>query len=107
MVQVTYIEHDGAKTELDVQEGWTLMQAAVSNGVDGIEAECGGACCCATCHIYVPDDFLDKLPAASEQEADMLGEVIAERTANSRLACQIKVTSALQGITIRVAEVQS
>jgi ferredoxin, 2Fe-2S len=107
MVRIVYIEHDGVETELDVQEGWTLMQAAVSNGINGIEAECGGACCCATCHVYVSDHFLEKIPPASEQEADMLGEVIAERTPNSRLACQIKVTSALQGISIRVAEVQS
>lgn len=107
MVQVIYIEHDGEQTELDVQEGWTLMQAAVSNGIDGIEAECGGACCCATCHVYVPDDFIGKIPPASEQEADMLSEVVAERTPNSRLACQIKVTSALEGIAIRLPEVQS
>jgi 2Fe-2S ferredoxin len=107
MVQIVYIEHDGAQIELDVQEGWTLMQAAVSNGIDGIEAECGGACCCATCHVYVPDDFIERIPPASEQEVDMLGEVVAERTPNSRLACQIKVTSALEGITIRLPEVQS
>ena len=107
MVQVVYIAHDGEQTELDVQEGWTLMQAAVSNGVDGIEAECGGACCCATCHVYVDDNFLGKIPAASEQEDGMLEEVVAERTPNSRLACQIKVTSALDGMIVRTPEAQS
>lgn len=107
MVQVVYIEHDGAETELEVQEGWTLMQAAVSNGVDGIEAECGGACCCATCHIYVDDAYLDKVSPASEQEIDMLSEVVAQRNANSRLACQIKITHALQGIVVRLPEAQS
>ena len=107
MVQVVYVAHDGEQTELNVQEGWTLMQAAVSNGVDGIEAECGGACCCATCHIYVDDEFLGNVPAASAQEVDMLGEVVAERTPNSRLACQIKVTSALEGIIVRTPAAQS
>lgn len=107
MVQVVYIAHDGEQTELDVQEGWTLMQAAVSNGIDGIEAECGGACCCATCHVYLPDSYIEKIPPASEQEADMLSEVVAERTANSRLACQIKVTRQLEGITINLPAVQS
>lgn len=107
MVQVVYIEDDGAKTELDVQEGWTLMQAAVSNGIDGIEAECGGSCCCATCHVYVADAFLDKVSPATEQEIDMLSEVVTERNANSRLACQIKVTSALEGIVVHLPEAQS
>lgn len=107
MVQVVYIEHDGEQTELNVQEGWTLMQAAVSNGINGIEAECGGSCCCATCHVYVDDQFLGKIPTASAQEAGMLDEVVAERTANSRLACQIKVTSELQGMIIRLPEAQS
>lgn len=107
MVQVIYIAHDGAQTELNVQEGWTLMQAAVSNGVDGIEAECGGACCCATCHVYVDDQFIEKIPAASEQETGMLDEVVAERTPNSRLACQIKVTSQLDGMIVRTPEAQS
>ncbi len=107
MVQIVYIEHDGEQTELDVKEGWTLMQAAVSNGIDGIEAECGGACCCATCHVYVDDHFLEKIPSASEQEEGMLDEVVAERTPNSRLACQIKVTSALDGMIVRTPEAQS
>ncbi len=107
MVQVVYIAHDGEQTELNVQEGWTLMQAAVSNGVDGIEAECGGACCCATCHIYVDDQFLEKIPAALAQEEGMLNEVVAERTQNSRLACQIKVSNALDGIIVRTPEAQS
>jgi ferredoxin, 2Fe-2S len=107
MVQVVYIEHDGEETTLNVQEGWTIMQAAVSNGIDGIEAECGGACCCATCHVYVADSFMDSVPAASEQEIDMLDEVVAKRTPNSRLACQIKVTSALEGIIVSMPEAQS
>ncbi len=107
MVQVVYVDNDGERTEIDVQEGWTLMQAAVSNGVDGIEAECGGSCCCATCHVYVEEEFVDKIEPASAQEDDMLDEVVAERLPNSRLSCQIKVTPALEGMVVRMPEVQS
>ena len=107
MVQVVYIEHDGERTELDVQEGWTVMQAAVSNGIEGIEAECGGSCCCATCHVYVDEAFVDRLQPAADQELGMLDEVVAERLPNSRLACQIKVTAELDGLTVHMPEVQS
>jgi 2Fe-2S ferredoxin len=107
MVNVVYIDSDGERTELEVQEGWTLMQAAVSQGVDGIEAECGGSCCCATCHVYVDDSFLDRLDPPSEQEHGMLDETVAERRPNSRLACQIKVTPALEGLVVEMPEVQS
>ncbi len=107
MVKVVYVSHDGETTELDVPEGWSVMQAAVSHGVDGIEAECGGSCCCATCHCYVDDAFVDKLPEASAQEDGMLEEVVAERRATSRLSCQLKVTAEMDGIIVRLPEVQS
>ncbi len=107
MVSVTFIEHDGEQTEIDIEEGWTLMQAAVANGVDGMEAECGGACCCATCHCYIDEAFVDKLAEPAENEDGMLEEVVAERKPNSRLACQIKVTSDLEGMTVRLPEAQS
>ncbi len=107
MVTVTYIEADGEATEMEVQEGWTLMQAAVANGVDGIEAECGGSCCCATCHCYIDDEFAHKLPDANETELEMLEEVVAERKPNSRLACQVKVTADLDGMVVRLPEAQS
>lgn len=107
MVKVIYIDSDGERIELEVQDGWTLMQAAVSQGVEGIEAECGGSCCCATCHIYVDDAFQDRLDPPSEQEQGMLEETVAERRPNSRLACQIKVTPALEGLVVQLPEVQS
>lgn len=107
MVNVVYIDSDGEQTELQVQEGWTLMQAAVSEGVDGIEAECGGSCCCATCHVYVDDSYMDKLDPPSEQENGMLAETVAERRPNSRLACQIKVSPELEGLVVHTPEVQS
>lgn len=107
MVKIVYVTHDGDTTELDVPEGWSVMQAAVSNGVDGIEAECGGSCCCATCHCYVDDGFADVLAAPTAQEEGMLGETVAERRANSRLACQIKVSPAMDGMVVRLPEAQS
>ena len=107
MVKVIYVEHDGTQEEVDVQEGWNLMQAAVSNGVEGIEGECGGSCCCATCHCYVDDTFIDKLDAMADNEDAMLGETVAERKKNSRLACQLKATAELDGIILHLPETQS
>lgn len=107
MVAVTYIEADGEATELDVQEGWTLMQAAVANGIDGIEAECGGSCCCATCHCYIDEEYLDKVADPNETELEMLDETVAERKSNSRLACQVTVTAALDGMVVHLPDVQS
>ncbi len=107
MVKVICIDADGEQSELEAQEGWTLMQATVSEGIDGIEAECGGSCCCATCHVYVDESYLDRLDAPSEQEQGMLAETVAERRHNSRLACQIKLTQDLDGLTVELPEVQS
>jgi len=107
MAIVKFVEADGTETELDIQEGWTLMQAAVSNGVDGIEAECGGSCCCATCHCYVEESFMDKLEEPSENELGMLEETADERKNNSRLSCQIKMSADLEGMTVRLPEMQS
>ncbi len=107
MVNVVYVADDGEKTELNVQEGWTVMQAAVANGVDGIEAECGGSCCCATCHVYVDEAYVDQINSVSDMEDGMLDEVVSERKPNSRLSCQIKVTGDLDGLTVYMPEAQS
>ncbi len=107
MVQAIYIDSDGAEEALDVPEGWTLMQAAISNGIDGIEGECGGSCCCATCHVYVDEAYLDKLDPMSDTENGLLDNTVSERRANSRLACQIKASAELDGIVIRMPEAQS
>jgi 2Fe-2S ferredoxin len=106
MPNITYIEPNGNETVVDVPEGWTLMQGATSNGIDGIEAECGGSCSCATCHCYV-ETLADKLTAASETEEAMLVNVAAERRPNSRLSCQIKATSELDGMVVRLPACQS
>ncbi len=107
MPKAVYIEHDGTTVEIELQEGWTLMQGATLNGVEGIEGECGGSCNCATCHCYVDEAFAEALPAMGEIEDEMLDCVVSERKENSRLSCQIKMTPALDGIVVQLPEAQS
>jgi 2Fe-2S ferredoxin len=107
MANVTFIEPSGEERVLDVPLGWSLMQSATSGGVEGIEAECGGSCACATCHCYLEGDLASKVPAASEGETAMLEHVVAERRPNSRLSCQIKMSAALEGLVVRLPEAQS
>ncbi len=107
MPNVTYIEPSGNQRVVDVPLGWSLMQSAMSNGVEGIEAECGGSCACATCHCYIEGDQAATVPAAAEGETAMLDNVVAERKANSRLSCQIKMTPELEGLLVRFPDAQS
>jgi 2Fe-2S ferredoxin len=102
MTRITYIEPTGEARSVEVADGWSLMQAAITNGVDGIVGECGGSCACATCHCYVDDKRLGDLPPPEPGELDMLENVAAERRLNSRLACQIKVSPALDGLVLRL-----
>jgi len=105
VVRITYVEHDGTKHEIEAPEDRSLMEVAVENMVPGIDGDCGGACACATCHVYVEDAWLSKSGEKSEMETSMLefAEGIEE---NSRLACQIKTSSALDGIVVRIPESQ-
>ncbi|PWC52476.1 2Fe-2S iron-sulfur cluster-binding protein [Azospirillum sp. TSO22-1] len=107
MAKITFIEHSGERLVVNIPVGWTVMQGAVQNGVEGIEAECGGSCACATCHCYVDEAFVDALPAPSETEEAMLECTAAERLPNSRLSCQLKVSEALDGLVLRLPEAQS
>jgi 2Fe-2S ferredoxin len=107
MVKVTFIEPGGVEKVIDVPEGWTLMQAATANGVQGIEAECGGSCACATCHVYLEGAPAAAVPPPEEHERGMLDCTAAERKQNSRLSCQIKAAPALEGLVVRIAETQS
>ncbi|HNH36428.1 MAG TPA: 2Fe-2S iron-sulfur cluster-binding protein [Rhodocyclaceae bacterium] len=106
MPKVTYIEPSGNQVEIDVPVGWSVMQSAMSNGVEGIEAECGGSCACATCHCYV-ESHGEGIPAPAENELSMLENVVAERKTNSRLSCQIKMTPELGGLVVRFPDAQS
>ncbi len=105
MAQITIIAFDGTRFELAAAEGSTVMENAVRNSVPGIEAECGGACACATCHVYVDEAWSEKVGAPSPMEEDML-DFAVDVQPNSRLSCQIKVTSALDGLVVRVPERQ-
>ena len=106
MPRITYVEATGAQTTIELAEGWSLMQGATANGVEGILGECGGSCACATCHCYVDEARLADLPAASENELAMLENAAAQRRPNSRLACQIKATAALDGLVVHLPETQ-
>ena len=106
MPSVVFILPTGETRTVDVAPGTTLMTAAVKNGVDGIIGECGGVCMCATCHVYVREDFLDKLPPIKDTEEAVLDVTNAERLPNSRLSCQIKMTEALDGLTVTVPSSQ-
>lgn len=106
MANITYIDASGQSTIVDLMEGWSLMQGATANGIEGILGECGGSCACATCHCYIQEDRLAELPAASEGELGMLENVASERRPNSRLACQIKATAALDGLIVHLPESQ-
>ena len=106
MVNITYIDASGQSTTVELLEGWSLMQGATANGIDGIIGECGGSCACATCHCYVDESRLGDLPPASEGELVMLDNVACERKPNSRLACQIKATAALEGLQVYLPESQ-
>lgn len=105
MAKIIFKANDGTETEVEVREGVTLMQAAVSNGVPGVDAECGGALSCATCHVYVDEAWQDRIEPASAMEKDML-EFVIEPRANSRLSCQIKVTDELDGMIVHTPETQ-
>ena len=102
MPHITYVEADGQATTIDLPEGWTLVQGALANNITGILAECGGSCTCVTCHCYVDEARLAELPPPAENEAAMLDFVAAERRPNSRLACQIRATAALDGLRVEL-----
>ena len=107
MPKVIYKSPDGSENKVDVPLGWSLMEAAIQNDIDGIVAECGGGCACATCHVYVEDGRFDRLPAISDMEGDMLECTAAERKAQSRLSCQIKMTPELEGLVVSIPDRQT
>ncbi|MGA0841294.1 MAG: 2Fe-2S iron-sulfur cluster-binding protein [Pseudomonadales bacterium] len=101
MPWVLYRQANGAEYEVEVPENASVMDGAVDNGIDGIIAQCGGACICATCHCYVDPAWFDRLPAAGTTESEMLGFVLEPRE-TSRLACQIRVTQDLNGLIVEL-----
>jgi len=105
MPQVTFIDFEGNSTEISAKTGDSLMDAAVVNDVPGVDADCGGACACATCHVYIDKDWVAVVGKAQEIEAEML-DVAEEVQENSRLSCQISVTEEMDGLVVRTPESQ-
>jgi ferredoxin, 2Fe-2S len=101
MAKITFIQPDESSTVVEAEPGLTVMEAAKKNDIAGIEAECGGACACATCHVYVDPEWKDKVGSAEEMEEDMLDFAFDVR-AESRLCCQIKVSDELDGLVVRI-----
>ena len=106
MAKITYIEHNGTNHTVDVQNGLTVMEGAVQNNIPGIDADCGGSMACATCHVYVKEDWFDKINEKNEGEDDMLDQAY-EPKKNSRLSCQIIVTDDLDGLIVDMPEKQT
>ena len=105
MITVKFIDHSGEPTTVTTESGSSLMLAATSNGVAGISADCGGACACATCHVYIDEAWNDSLPEPSSGEADMLA-FVEEQRPTSRLACQVTLNESLDGIVVHTPENQ-
>lgn len=105
MTKITFIDNNGTAREVEAKNGISVMEAAVQNMVPGIDADCGGACACATCHVYVDEDWISKLKAKDDMEDSMLD--FAENVQyNSRLSCQITVSDALNGLIVTTPESQ-
>ena len=105
MVKITYIEHGETEHVIDAKPGQTVMEVAVKNNIPGIDADCDGACACATCHVYVDPAWRDKSGVPSAIEQSML-DCVMNVDSNSRLACQIKVTDQLDGLIVRMPKSQ-
>jgi len=106
MTKLTFIAFDGTEFNVEAENGSTVMENAIRNGVPGIEAECGGACACATCHVYVDDEWTDVVGPPEAMEEDMLDFAYDVRP-NSRLSCQIRVRDEIDGLIVRVPERQA
>ena len=106
MAKITYIEHNGKSHTVEVQNDLTVMEGAVQNDIPGIDADCGGACACATCHVYVEPEWFDKLPKIENAEEDMI-DVAFEPNKFSRLGCQITVSDDLDGLGVKMPSKQA
>jgi len=105
MGRVTYVEHGGAEHGIELDDGVSVMEGAVRNGVPGIDADCGGMCACATCHVHVAPEWLELTGTAGQQETELL-DLAPERDGYSRLSCQIVMAPALDGLVVRLPESQ-
>ena len=106
MPKITYIEHNGKTHTIDVAKGLSVMEGAVQNNIPGIDADCGGSMACATCHVYVKEEWFDKLVKKEDGEEDML-DMAYEPNKFSRLSCQLTVSDKLEGIIVNLPEKQA
>ena len=106
MTKIIYIENNGKEHTVDVQNGLTVMEGAVQNDIPGIDADCGGGMACATCHVYVKEDWLNKLPKKEDGEEDMLDMAFEPKT-NSRLSCQLIVSDQMDGLVVNIPSKQA
>tara|TARA_Y100000768_G_scaffold301492_1_gene235332 strand:- start:44 stop:364 length:321 start_codon:yes stop_codon:yes gene_type:complete len=106
MPKITYKDHQGVSKTIEVENGLSVMEGAVQKEIPGIDADCGGSMACATCHVYVEEKWLDKLPKAEDAEVDMI-DMAYEPKKNSRLSCQIIVSDELDGLEVTTPEKQS
>tara|TARA_B100000427_G_scaffold198971_1_gene165390 strand:+ start:567 stop:887 length:321 start_codon:yes stop_codon:yes gene_type:complete len=106
MPKITYIEYDGKTHTVDVANGLTVMEGAVQNNIPGIDADCGGGMACATCHVYVKEEWFNKLPKKEDGEEDMI-DMAYEPKKNSRLSCQLTVSDQLDGLIVNLPEKQA
>ncbi|MES0884083.1 2Fe-2S iron-sulfur cluster-binding protein [Roseibium sp. SCP14] len=106
MANITYVEHDGTRHEVEVANGLTVMEGARTNNIPGIVAECGGACACSTCHVYLDEAWIEGVPAKDDMETEMLDFASEPDLVRSRLTCQIEVTDALNGLIVHIPENQ-
>jgi len=103
MPKIVFLDRDGGRRECEIKVGYSVMEGAIEHDIPGIVAECGGACACATCHAYIDEAWLSKLPQMDDMEDAML-DAAYERTDNSRLTCQIEVSAELDGLIVTPAE---
>ena len=106
MPKITYIEHNGKSHTINVANGLSVMEGAVQNNIPGIDADCGGSMACATCHVYVKEGWFNKLPKKEDGEEDMI-DMAYEPNKYSRLSCQLTVSDALEGLTVKLPEKQA
>ena len=106
MTKITYIEHSGKSHSIDVSNGLSVMEGAVQNNIPGIDADCGGSMACATCHVYVKEEWFNKIPQKEDGEEDML-DMAFEPKKNSRLSCQILVSKEIDGIVVDLPKKQT
>ena len=106
MAKIKYIEHKGKSHTIDVANGLSVMEGAIQNNISGIDADCGGSMACATCHVYVKEEWFDKLPKKEDGEEDMI-DMAYEPNKFSRLSCQLIVSDELEGLVVNLPEKQA